>query len=97
MAFTSTGMEASFGSLPVIFEPSGRTPLPHWELYGSVCCCGPYLATEKLQFWSRVLAIQPIMGMVPMVRVPVVRLNSITWLNFEWSGRFEAVDAVKSS
>ncbi len=61
----------SCGSFPVIWLPSGLTPLPQSGAQGSVDCCGPYFATLNPQAFARSLGAQPIRGRVRIVPVPV--------------------------
>src|SRR4051794_32530335 len=73
-------MLASLGSLPVIVVPLVRTPLPASGMNGSVFCCAPYLATEKLARLLRLvpsLATQPRVGMVMLGCAPVAWASEI--------------------
>lgn len=78
----------SAGVLPVTLVPSLFTPLPqsgrHWA---SLPCWGPYLAMLKPQALSRAAVVQPTMGTVRTVSVPVRRSCSTNLSASEPSGR----------
>src|SRR4249920_3760732 len=80
----SIGMLVSFGS-GMMFEPSGRTPLPQSLLYGFTSFCAPYFAMLNPHARSR-LVVHPISGMVPIVSVPVRRSCATVLLKSELSG-----------
>ena len=88
--------EVSVGSLPVIIVPLVCTPLPASGLHHealpvtvhSVCCCGPYLATEKPHRRVRSMGVQPRVGTVTRGSPPAVRVAATNWSAEEPAGRF---------
>src|ERR1019366_1855245 len=61
------------------FWPLVPTPLPALELYGSVACCAPYLATEKLTEVES-FATNGNVGTLSNVAAPAVALSSANWM-----------------
>lgn len=78
----------SAGSLPVTLVPSVFTPLPqsgrHWA---SLPCWGPYLAIPKPQAASRAAVVEPIIGTVSRLSLPVRMFCSTNLSASEPSGR----------
>src|SRR5262249_41188957 len=62
--------------LPVTSLPPGVSPFPQSGCHGSVDCCAPYLATPKPHATARDFGVQPIVGTVMRVAVPVRRTCS---------------------
>src|ERR1039458_744601 len=85
---SSIGMQISLGSF-AIFVPSGLTPFPKSGQLGSVFCCGPYFATEKLDPGVRDFATQPMTGTESKVLAPTARSPITCELNSDWSGYFK--------
>ena len=55
----------------------------------SVCCCAPYLATEKPQRRFRSMGVQPMVGTVSSTSPPVDRVSSMKWSEDELFGSSE--------